>query len=95
MRVSPAASAFSLLAFLLLGSGCASSRIQKPRAEPNALYEIAQMDKIMFDAFNAHDIEKLRGIFSEDLEFYHDTGGLISHSDAMAAFKSNFDRTTG
>ena len=33
------------------------------------------MDSVMFDAFNAHDLKKLRTAFSEDLEFYHDKGG--------------------
>ena len=37
------------------------------------------MDSVMFDAFIAQDIEKLKTTFSETLEFYHDKGGLSGY----------------
>jgi hypothetical protein len=46
----------------------------------------------MFDAFNAHDLEKLKTIFSKNLEFYHDKGGLSDYSQTMENFKSLFDK---
>jgi len=63
-----------------------------------ALYkEIAHMDSVMFNAFNEHNIEKLKATFSEDLEFYHDKGGLTNFTETMNNFGKLFDnnKTTG
>jgi hypothetical protein len=59
--------------------------------------EIVHMDSVMFDAFNAHDLDKLKTTFSEDLEFYHDKGGLANYNQTMESFQSLFDKnqTTG
>ena len=35
---------------------------------------ITQMDKKMFDAFNAHDIDALMSLFADDVEFYEEAG---------------------
>lgn len=58
---------------------------------------IAHMDSVMFDAFNAHDLDKLKTTFSEDLEFYHDKGGLAGYKQSMENFKKLFNnnKTTG
>jgi hypothetical protein len=50
------------------------------------------MDSVMFDAFNAHDLDKLKTTFSEDLEFYHDKGGLADYEQTMINFKSLFEK---
>ena len=48
----------------------------------NSLYnEIAHMDSILFNAYNAHSINEMLNFFTKDLEFYHDTGGLISYDN--------------
>jgi CubicO group peptidase (beta-lactamase class C family) len=61
-----------------------------------ALYdEIARADAALFDAFNAHDLAKVKTFFAEDLEFFHDTGGLLSFKSAMAGFESNFAKNNG
>jgi hypothetical protein len=65
---------------------------------PDELFnEISHMDSIMFNAFNAHDLEKLKTTFSENLEFYHDKGGLADFDQTMKNFKSLFEknRNTG
>jgi len=54
--------------------------------------EITHMDSVLFDAFNAQDLEKLAMFFSEDLEFYHDKGGLTNYQQTMDNFKSLFER---
>jgi len=54
--------------------------------------EIAHMDSVMFDAFNAHNLEKLQTTFSEDLEFYHDRGGLANFTVSMKNFATLFER---
>jgi hypothetical protein len=59
--------------------------------------EIKRMDSLMFEAFNAHDADKLQTYFSEDLEFYHDQGGLADLKLTMENSKALFERnkTTG
>lgn len=58
---------------------------------------ILHLDSVMFDAFNAHDIEKLKTTFSKDLEFYHDKGGLTNYQETMDNFQKLFEKnkTTG
>jgi ketosteroid isomerase-like protein len=53
---------------------------------------IAHMDSVMFAAFNAHDLNKLMAFFSEDLEFYHDKGGLDHYEQNREKIKTLFER---
>lgn len=58
---------------------------------------IRLQDSILFAAFNAHDSRALMAHFSEDLEFYHDKGGLSDFGQTAAGFDTLFARnaTTG
>ncbi len=64
----------------------------KPTPVPlNELKEtIAKMDTAMFDALNAHDVERLMALFTSDLEFYHDKGGLTNYEQTGENFKKLF-----
>ncbi len=55
------------------------------------LYDsIVYMDSIWGDAYNTCKVDKLDSIISEDLEFYHDKGGLsTSKESVMNAYKNN------
>jgi ketosteroid isomerase-like protein len=76
--------------------GSPAGQRSAPKAQNHQLYvEIARMDAALFEAFNAHDRDALMSLFSEKLEFYHDTGGLQSYSDVKAGFKKLFDRKDG
>ncbi len=84
--------------------GCSDSQLLMRSEQKNnsgvfiELYdEIAYMDSVLFAAFNAHDPEKLQSVFSEDLEFYHDKGGLAGYAQTMENFKKLFstNKTTG
>tara|TARA_R110000868_G_scaffold239544_9_gene494015 strand:- start:2142 stop:2633 length:492 start_codon:yes stop_codon:yes gene_type:complete len=51
---------------------------------------IVALDKEYFDAYNSCDMEKQKSLYSEDLEFFHDKGGLtISKQDVLTAIKEN------
>lgn len=56
-----------------------------------ALYDtIVHMDSVLFSAYNICDLETMAGCFSEDIEFYHDQGGLMTNKDSiMAATEKN------
>lgn len=67
-----------------------------PAPPPSAplFKEISDMDSILFGAFNRRDLETLKTLFSEDLEFYHDKGGLAFYRQNMDTFKENFASPT-
>jgi ketosteroid isomerase-like protein len=66
----------------------------KTAATSGELFEtIARMDSAIFDAFNAHDVDHLMALFTDDLEFYHDTGGLSDQRQTGEAFKKMFANT--
>ena len=45
--------------------------------------EIAHMDSAMFNAFNNRNIDQFKNLFTEDLEFYHDKGGLTNYQHTI------------
>ena len=49
--------------------------------------EIAKMDSILFNAFNSRDVVKFGSLFTQDLEFYHDKGGLTTYEYTMSFMK--------
>jgi len=71
-----------------------SAQPTQTRPEAQELYdEISHMDTVLFDAFNNRDLTKMRTLFTDDLEFYHDRDGLTVYQQNMASFKSNFEST--
>lgn len=53
---------------------------------------ITALDSALFAAFNAHDAAALGTWFTQDLEFYHDKGGLTDYDSTMASFRGLFAR---
>jgi len=52
--------------------------------------EIVKMDSIFFHAYDICDTVTMASLISEDLEFYHDKGGLMTSKDSvMEAIKKN------
>jgi len=81
--------------FLVQAAFLQNAQAQSGTTYPELYNEIAHMDSVLFDAYNTHDLEKLKTLFTDDLEFYHDLGGLTNYAQNMAAFKSNFDKNEG
>ncbi len=51
---------------------------------------IVAKDKEYFDAYNACDMKKQASMYAEDLEFYHDKGGLsTSKQDVLTSIENN------
>ncbi len=62
-----------------------------PSSSPTELYNtIASLDSAFFDAFNNRDLTTLQNFLSEDLEFYHDLGGVTNYDQNIGAFKKTF-----
>ena len=52
--------------------------------------EIVSMDKEFFDAYNNCDLEKQASIYSDNIEFFHDKGGLMkSKQDIIDGTRNN------
>ena len=48
------------------------------------LYQkIVELDKQYFDAYNQCDLKKQESMYSENLEFFHDKGGLSTSRDGI------------
>ncbi len=58
--------------------------------EPDLYKTIVKLDSIFFTAYNNCDLKKQSELLSEDLEFYHDKGGLsTSKEEVMTAIENN------
>ena len=78
--------AFILLFACLAFTTAARAQAAKDSNGPRELYErVAALDAALFDAYNRCDIDKVGTLFTEDLEFYHEKGGLTLTRDATLA----------
>ena len=60
-------------------------------AEDSELYKtIMELDTMYFEAYNTCDLATQASLMSDDLEFYHDQGGLnTSKSDILKSIEKN------
>jgi hypothetical protein len=84
---------FNLILFLLAAMVVAGLRSNAQSVQPTVghqeLYqEIAKQDSLLFNAFNTRDIELFKTMFTEDLEFYHDKGGLTGYEHTIDFLKT-------
>ena len=76
---------------LLFIQNIAIAQEKKVAPTSNELYrEIEQMDEIMFNAFNEKDIEKFKSLFTSDLEWFQDNGGLLNYDTVFTNFSNMF-----
>ncbi|WP_198553777.1 nuclear transport factor 2 family protein [Tenacibaculum sp. Bg11-29] len=82
------------LLYALLFSWVTNGQVHEIRdykaSDINLHNEIVKMDSIYFNAYNTCDIKTQANIYHENLEFFHDKGGLsTSKSDLLKALKNN------
>jgi len=94
--------AFFILTTTVLTSACSISknnlRAQVKDLSPiskNLYDSIAYLDSVFFNAFNIRNLDKLKTLLSENLEFYHDLGGVTNYNQNMDAFKRTFESDRG
>jgi hypothetical protein len=78
---------FTALFIVAINSAKAQTN-QGSSADIALFKEIAHMDSILFNAFNTRDVERFKTFFTEDLEFYHDKGGLTNYENTVGFMKS-------
>ncbi len=72
---------------------CASAQEKKVALTSPELYnEIARMDSIIFDAFNHQNMDKFKPMFTEDLEWFQDNGGLVPYKTVFENFGNTFKK---
>jgi len=82
-----------LIAIYLIGlMAGASTSLESPAASPSQqLYdEVKRLDALLSEAFNKHDVKKLKSLFADDLEFYQDNEGLVGYDQTVKDFESLF-----
>lgn len=80
--------------FLFFACPFRQSRQSASTADSRELFgAIAHMDTTIFDAFNAHDNDKLMSMFTDDLEFYQDNDGLKNYQQCFGDFGKMFAST--
>jgi hypothetical protein len=89
---------FVILTTAVLNSACSTSKsslglqVKDYSSISGELYDsIAYFDSIFFYAFNTRNLDKIEALLSDNLEFYHDLGGVTNFSQNMDAFKRTFD----
>ena len=90
-----------MTAIAIISSCSATQKITGERAKKyipvsKELYDtIAHMDSVLFDAFNNQDLNKQKTIFSTDVEFYHDKGGLTNYNQLIENTQRLFNQNSG
>ena len=84
------ARAIMLLLISLLSTNLMRAQSNNNSAALRELYnEIASLDSSLFEAFNACHLAKVETLFAEDVEFYHEKGGLITTRKSVIEVMKN------
>lgn len=86
---------YSLILLLVLTAMKGKAQGSQPKPTDSLYIEIARLDSVAFDAFNRRDIETFKALFAEDLEFYHDKGGLTNLEYTINSMKEVAKRNDG
>jgi hypothetical protein len=86
-----------IIVTIVIISACSTTRAIKTASVPayvpesKALHDtIARMDSILFDAYNTCKLDVFESLISDDIEFYHDRGGLsTSKKELVQSIKNN------
>lgn len=74
----------ALATLLATTSAAHAGETSSPASPDSELYRtVAGLDARLFDAYNRCDLDAFRALLADDLEFYHDQGGLMLGADAV------------
>jgi hypothetical protein len=88
---------FLLLVTILFLSACSAEKKLTTASlppyqpeSPDLFREIVRLDSIFFDSYNTCKLEVFAAMVDEDLEFYHDRGGLLTSKEKLVeSIKNN------
>ena len=66
-----------------------SASYSQTQPNPNLYATIYTLDSAMFDAYNKCDLVKFEAFFADDVEFYHDKGGVMTDKESILLASKN------
>lgn len=72
-----------VIAFLLTGICLLCAPELRAQSDKDLFREIAAQDSLYFTAYNTCDMATQRRMYADDIEFYHDRGGLQTSKQAL------------
>lgn len=86
---SPRLLVLFFIPLLLSGRADAQPKIDSP-ASKEVYDRIASLDAALFEAYNTCNLDKVGTFFAEDLEFYHEKGGLtLTRKGSLEIMRKN------
>ena len=80
----------ALLLMIALASDLTGQAPQEDRSQQELEKTVAALDKALFDAYNTCDLAKFKSLLADDIEFYHDKGGITLGPEKLTeAIKNN------
>ena len=92
MKLNKFLPVFLFITFLLYMYPAMAQEKKVTPATQELYKEIAYMDSLLFAAFNTQNMVVFKSLFTEDLEWYQDNGGLIPYKSIFEAFENNFKK---
>ena len=87
MKRSAISTIVSLLSLIVLGSFSSSAQnvpaLDKIQYQEELVRAVAALDAAVFDSYNKCDLDKFASFFVDDVEFYHDQGGVTPGKVAL------------
>jgi hypothetical protein len=81
---------YALLISMLLTISVSAQEKKVAHTSSELFKEIERADSIMFQAFNMQDMTTFKAMFTEDLEWFQDNGGLIPYKTVFENFGNTF-----
>ena len=91
--MKPILKKFVSIVICLIGSTAGASMSQESLTTSSSqpLYdEVKRLDAALSEAFNTGDVNKLKSLFADDLEFFQDNEGLVGYQQTLRDFESMF-----
>lgn len=85
---------FIIMIFLIWTSLSKAQSIDVSVTKTDLYDTIYLMDSIFFEAFNTCDTTMSKSLFTKDLEFYHDHGGLTNYDQNLRSIINRCNATT-
>lgn len=86
---------FNVLFWLLMLLSCCQINAQNKKVDSALYLQIAHMDSVLFNAFNSRDTATFKNLFTQDLEFYHDKGGLTGYNQTVEFMRATARNNNG
>jgi len=84
----------TIMSFLFLINSSEAQSTDKSVIKTDLYDTIYLMDSVFFKAFNTCDTTMSKSLFTEDLEFYHDAGGLTNYDQNLKSIRYRCSSTT-